>query len=190
MKINKKKKKIKLLVTIFILILVILLIFTVRNGNTVKNPLLDGAIRYTQVIDINGKNGIYCYKYIDVSCSLDDIVSMDKTEYIEFLEKGVSSFSTDVGIYEINIIDTDMSILYRNGDSKIGYYVDRSTDSYVTYLPTDPRCKLKGFIIWDDTNITYQENQSGQLAGDVCPPLDSRYFLPESEYTSDALPMT
>lgn len=184
-KLLKNRKKVSILVLCLCVLCIILFVF-MRN-KVPKNVLLQGSICHQWVLPTSGNE--YIYKYIDVCCNESDLSSFTEKDYIEFLEKGVEGFANDVGEYRISFNDNGTGILYINGDSSKGYYVDRSVspDTYVMYEPSNSLCKVKGLIVWDGNQVTYTPVYTKEYLGNLLPPYDPKYQMPNTQENQNLL---
>lgn len=152
---------------IIALVFIALLVILISTFNK-KNPLLQYNISQGSVIETidTPGSGSYEYKYIWIKCTEEEIASLKKEEYIEFLEQVVEHFSDEIGRCFIEFSDTNMGVLYMNGDSSKGYYVNCTVGNY-TVTPEDPRCTIEGIVMWDGVNLTYSPSTTEQRLMDV-----------------------
>lgn len=170
----REKKGIVIAASVVFLAVIILIITQLFP----KNPLLDGWVEEQRVLDTSGSGGSYTYDEFYVHCVQKEIESLTQKKYINFLKKGIEGRADEIGVYVVTIYESTTAIIYLNGDSSKGYYVDYTPNlggHEYDLSPTDARCIVKGIISWNGMNVSYSAMPNETPLGSILDRLDPKY---------------
>lgn len=145
------------------LLLALCLLLFIDPNPLVREPSLE--LPSALVLSDDGSRDYEFYKY-SIVCSHEKIRSLTEKQYIRFLKDIVEGYADEVGVLLIRDTEENDTILYLNGDSSRGYYVNSDYENGAYSVP-DGRCTLKGIIRWNGTSLSYEPQPEGTRLMDV-----------------------